>query len=376
GTLAVGARVAEFDAASWPPPGAEPVDLDGLYPGLAESGLAYGPVFRGLTAAWRRGEEVFAEVALPDQVEDAPAFGLHPALLDAALHAITVLDGADGGLPFEWSGVSLHAGGAAALRVRLAPAGHGTVSLAAADASGAPVMSVESLALRAPSSASSAPRVHDSLFRVEWVPVEVPEAGPDWVRVTGTLSAAAGDDDVPPAFLVPVSGGADPASVHAETARILELLKEAADPRFAGARLVFVTHGAVAVQGERVTDLAAAAVWGLLRSAQAEEPVRFLVVDAEDGDEPGPGVLRTEEQQLAVRDGVVFAGRLARIEPGPGLVPPPGGAWRLASANKGSLDALALASCPEILEPLAGREVRVAVRAAGLNFRDVLNALG
>ncbi|MGW7794221.1 polyketide synthase dehydratase domain-containing protein, partial [Streptomyces tricolor] len=79
-----------FDFTAWPPPGAErvEVDVDAFYSGLIEQGYTYGPVFQGLRAVWRRGGEVYAEVALPDgQREEAARFGIHPAELDAALHA-------------------------------------------------------------------------------------------------------------------------------------------------------------------------------------------------------------------------------------------------------------------------------------------------
>ncbi|MCC5481292.1 type I polyketide synthase, partial [Streptomyces barringtoniae] len=83
-----GAGVGVGDLVVWPPEGAVAVEVEGLYGELAESGLGYGPVFRGLRGVWRRGGELFAEVVLPEQAADAAgAFGLHPALLDAALHA-------------------------------------------------------------------------------------------------------------------------------------------------------------------------------------------------------------------------------------------------------------------------------------------------
>ncbi|MEO6086871.1 MAG: SDR family NAD(P)-dependent oxidoreductase, partial [Umezawaea sp.] len=317
------------------------------------------PVFQGLRAVWRRDGEVFAEVALPEQVEDAGAFGLHPALLDAALHAVTFVEDGARGLPFDWTGVSLHAGGASLLRLRVTRTGADSVALAATDVGGAPVISVESLVLRSPSDQrAAAPDVRDALFRVEWVPV------PADLESGGDLSGV---------DLVEVSGGSTgPDAVHAETARVLEILQ--APPT--GRRLVFVTRGAVAVGDEPVTDLAAAAVWGLVRSAQTEDPTRFLLVDLDADGVVVPGLLTTEEQQLAVRGDTVHAGRLARLATGPSLVPPVGSPWRLSTASKGNLDELVLAPCSEVLEPLAGRQVRVAVRAAGLNFRDVLNALG
>ncbi|MHC3412573.1 type I polyketide synthase, partial [Streptomyces sp. DT17] len=109
GTLApeslVVAEDSAFDAVSWPPAGAVPVDLDGFYEAMGEVGLGYGPVFRGLTAAWRSGDDLYAEVALPNGT-DVDGFRVHPALLDAALHGVALLGvvGEGAALPFVWSG--------------------------------------------------------------------------------------------------------------------------------------------------------------------------------------------------------------------------------------------------------------------------------
>src|SRR5205807_939309 len=85
--------------------------------------------------------------------------------------------------------------------------------------------------------------------------------------------------------------------------------------------------------------------------------------------------LASGEPELAVRDGMAYGRRLAR--PSGGLVPPGGGMpWRLEAAGAGILDELMLAPCPEAAAPLEAGQVRVAVRAAGLNFRDVLISLG
>ena len=159
-----GAGLAD-DFAVWPPAGAVPVAVEGVYEALAAGGYGYGPAFRGLRAAWRRGPDIFADVRLPeDAAADAGRFGLHPALLDAALHAAGLTgDGADRvtdgltrddrppgevRLPFAWSGVSLQAAGASVLRVRLRPDGGGGLSLTAADGAGVPVVSVGSLVTR------------------------------------------------------------------------------------------------------------------------------------------------------------------------------------------------------------------------------------
>ncbi|MEU3752670.1 type I polyketide synthase, partial [Streptomyces olivoreticuli] len=406
GALATGERPAapghDFHAESWPPAGAEPVDLTGLYPDLAGSGLDYGPHFQGLRTAWRRGDEVFAEVALPEAAAgDASAYGLHPALLDAALH-VCAFNGVDRGvIPFSWEGVSLHASGASAVRVRVVRHGGNTLSVDVADAEGEPVASIGTLDLRAVAadqlSAGTGPAGSDALFRVQWTPVRMPPAeAVESVAAIGSLSgpsfanypdleALVRSGQVPDTVLVPVGAdsGGTVDSVHAVTARVLDSVQSwLADERFTDSRLVFVTCGAVSAGGgESVRDLAGAAVWGLVRSAQSENPGRFVLVDTEDGDiEPLlpvlPGLAATGDDGFVVREGTVRVGRLASLASGAGLLPPAAAPWRLGMGAKGSLDDLLLAPCPEVLEPLGPGQVRIEVRAAGVNFRDVLNALG
>uniref|UniRef100_UPI0022B863A4 type I polyketide synthase n=1 Tax=Streptomyces sp. RPT161 TaxID=3015993 RepID=UPI0022B863A4 len=315
GVLAVAGRVPEFDLAVWPPAGAEAVSVEGLYEGLAAAGLSYGPVFRGLSAVWRRGEEVFAEAELgEEQRSRAGSYGLHPALLDSALHAVG-LGGffAEVGarLPFAWSGVSLHAVGASVLRVRLAAAGQDAVSLAVADGTGQPVASVGSLVLRGVSAEQVRQVRHESLFRVEWSELTVPEAveRPACVSL-GAEGLAALATPVPANVVVDgltSAAAASAADVHAATRLALVLLQEwLADERFAASRLVFLTRGP--------EDLAGAAVRGLVRSAQSENPGRFVLVDLDPSvSKLDPALLGLPEQELAVRDGRVLAPRLARV---------------------------------------------------------------
>ncbi|CAM5667132.1 hypothetical protein SCANM63S_07082 [Streptomyces canarius] len=95
------------DLTVWPPRGATPLDTADMYDRYAAAGFGYGPAFQGLRAAWRRDDELFAEVALPDDQHDqARHFGLHPALLDAALHVTGLADAAEARLPFSWTGMS------------------------------------------------------------------------------------------------------------------------------------------------------------------------------------------------------------------------------------------------------------------------------
>ncbi|MEU9482018.1 type I polyketide synthase, partial [Streptomyces sp. NPDC048191] len=285
------------DLAQWPPAGAEPVALDEFYPRLAETGLGYGPAFQGLCAAWRRGAEIFAEVRLPGQQRgQAGEFGLHPALLDAALHALA-LRGDDGlRLPFAFRGVRWYGAGAAALRVRLTVTGDDAVRVDLADDSGAPVGTVERLVLRALTGELRPPARLDSLYRLDWTPAR-----------TGHLRDTGAD----------VLFRVEDTPLAERTAAVLERLRGwPAEESAPGARLVLITRGAVATSAEEVPDPAGAAVWGLVRSAQVEWPDRFVLLDT-----PGPTVTDEElmtalaggEPQLALRGGGLLVPRLARV---------------------------------------------------------------
>ncbi|MGW7688970.1 type I polyketide synthase [Streptomyces asiaticus] len=417
GTLtALSPAAASADLSVWPPAGAQAVETAGLYERLAATGLAYGPAFRGLRAAWRRGDELFAEVALPEDVRtEASRFGVHPALLDAALHVWSVhhdteadreTDTKTGGvrLPFAWSGVSLYAVGASVVRVRLAPAGDGAVSVVVADGAGAPVASADALVTRPVGEGefAAAAGVAESLYRVEWVPAP-PAAGPE---VGAQGCAVVGEDNVGLTEVLGAEGFADfdevgervpdvvvvcacsvgdrgvVSGVSAAVDRVLRLVQGwLAEERFAGSRLVVVTRGAVAVEaGEDVRDLAAAPVWGLVRSAQAEHPERLVLLDVDDAgaslDALREAVL-TGEPQVAVRGGEVLVPRLTQ-GPASGVLVPvaEGRPWRLEPSRERTLEGLTLATAEDAARELGEFEVRVAVRAAGLNFRDVLISLG
>ncbi|WP_420707663.1 polyketide synthase dehydratase domain-containing protein [Streptomyces sp. NRRL S-1022] len=297
------------DLAVWPPTGARQVDVSGGYELLAAAGYGYGPVFQGVRALWRRGDDLFAEVALAeDQRAGAARFGIHPALLDAALHPAMLdvaladpegenrTDDGDGvHLPFGWNGLHLHASGASALRVRLTRSAPDALSLEAADETGAPVLTLRSLVSRSVSAdqlGAAADDGRDSLFRIEWT--ELPgttEPGTDlppaWVPITEPAHVAALTDGsgVPPVVVLEAgrTETADDAAALTLTGRVLEILQKwLAGPSLEAARLVVVTRGAVPAGGDAdVTDPAAAAVWGLVRVAQAENPDRIVLLDTD-----------------------------------------------------------------------------------------------
>ncbi|SHN08502.1 pimaricinolide synthase PimS1 [Actinacidiphila paucisporea] len=280
---------------AWPPPGAEAIDPAGAYERLARQGYDYGPAFRGLRALWRDGDDVFAEIAAE---VDPTGYGLHPALLDGALQAWLVGTGRGGtDVPFAWEDVVLHRAGAGGLRVRLSPAGRDGVSVAVCDQAGRPVLTAGSVRLRP--MAESAGRLRELA----------------WSPLASAPAAAVPESDV--AVLDGFSTGADVvSSVHAATRTVLEAL-QAPTPR----RLVIVTRGAVGLPGEDVADLAGAAVWGLVRSAQAEQPGRFVLVDT-DGELDLPAVLAADQPHLLIRAGVPYTAQLAPLTGSPTGVSP------------------------------------------------------
>ncbi|WP_460444140.1 SDR family NAD(P)-dependent oxidoreductase, partial [Amycolatopsis cihanbeyliensis] len=326
----------------WPPEDAEPVDPAGCYEHFGAAGLGYGPAFRGLRAVWRRGEEVFAEVGLPEEVrEQATRFGLHPVLLDSALHAIP-LTGEHSGrlrLPFSWEGVTLHTEGASVLRVCLRWSGD-TLAILATDERNRPVVTVDGLRLRAVSAeqlsaAEAADPVRDSLFQLDWTAAHPAGQETATAAVLGAGSAglparAVADldelDPVPEVVVLAMPGESGrapgdelPDSAHRRVTEALRLAQRwLAEDRFTGSRLVFLTRGAVPA-GDAPADLAAAAVWGLVRSAQVEHPGRFGLLDLDDSAPPEETELAravaatATEPQLALRDGELLAARLHRV---------------------------------------------------------------
>ncbi|GGN45789.1 hypothetical protein GCM10012285_29740 [Streptomyces kronopolitis] len=389
---------------TWPPAGSEPLPVEDLYAQLSAGGFDYGPLFQGLGAAWRHGDRVHAEITLPapahqDADDDADRFALHPALLDAALHATAFLpteDSDSGRLPFSWRGVQIHATGATRLRAHLDLSAPDTVSLALTDTDGRPVADIEALTLRelSPDRVALSARSTGPLYHLDWPVAPLPTTPPEEparLLVLDSDDLAAGLDaaglpttrltgpDLPQATgtVLVALPAADP---HQAATGALELVQRwLADPP-AATRLVFVTRGAVDAPGTTHHAAAAAPIWGLVRSAQSEHPGTFVLADL-DGQDASyaalPAALATDEPQFAVRGGTVHLPKVAPVHTGTALREPVDGTgWRLGMTGKGTLDHLTLLPHDDAERPLEQGEIRLAVRAAGVNFRDVLNVLG
>ncbi|OBJ37394.1 polyketide synthase [Mycobacterium colombiense] len=381
GTLSTGSVEPDADLSAWPPAGAVKVDAADGYEQLAALGYGYGPAFRGLTAAWVRDDEVFAEVRLPDAAGGVNGFGVHPALLDAAMHALVVSHQITGQtdevvLPFSWQGVSLHAAGASAVRARIAPvsapgatsAASRAVSIELADGLGLPVLSVRAMVarpvserqLRAAVSASGP----DRLFELAWSPAATTAVGAEPPAHEVFESVATEQD--------PVSGS------YERTHRALAAVQSWLTERDSGV-LIVATRGAMGLAGEDVPDLAGAAVWGLVRSAQTEHPGRIVLVDSDAAldDNAIATVLAVGEPAVLLREGTAYIARVHGSRAVDGIMTPPAdGPWRLGISSAGTFENLQLEPVPNAGAALEPGQVRVALRAIATNFRDVMITLG
>ncbi|ONM46042.1 hypothetical protein B0T46_25230 [Nocardia donostiensis] len=427
------------DLAHWPP-AAEPIDIDGVYDELRDAGYGYGPVFQGLRAVWRRGTDLFVDAWLPETVADGNDYAIHPALLDAVLHALA-LDGPRTSmlLPFSWSAITIHTTGVSAVRAHLTRDASDSITVHAVDPSGRPVLSIESLTLR-PFPAGQTTRIPArGLHTLSWTEVPLPAAPaqPATVRPWPADAPGAPHSPGPVVWVLdltrPDGSGDTVTDTHHRTHRVLAVLQRfTTDTAYHGHALLIITRGAVSVDGEDIGDLPGAAVWGLVRTAQAEEPGRITVIDIDAAARRDqlPQLTTLHEPQLAVRGTALYA---------PRLIPPPEGAlvvpaqrrdhthgstfrrdrraglgtrvdlcghvasaqrniveprlpdaehaeqcrhdapdqpWRLESVGDGTVDGLIAVAYPAVTGELAAGQVRIAVRAAGLNFRDLLICLG
>ncbi|MEU3505800.1 polyketide synthase dehydratase domain-containing protein, partial [Streptomyces hundungensis] len=406
-------------AVTVPPRGAEPLDASALYSDLDALGYGYGPTFQGIKEAWHVGGEVWARATLPESAEQSAAgYVLHPALLDSAMHSLLLTQrlqnrtGDDLFVPFEAERLSLRVKGLAEIWVRVAEFelgdGEFWASLDLHDADGAHVGRLHRLHARRVDRAVlrrlAAAGVDRFQFDVDWRPVDTadvelggswglmtPAGDVPWAREAKALLSRAGiqvinvrdledAEDLDGLLCLWDSDAQVPAQAHAFAAKALEQLQEAVGKEFR-APLVWVTRHAVGTGADdMVSGLGAGPLWGLMRTARNEHPelgLRMIDLGDEEADRKAlPAALMLEaEPECALRHGEVLVPHLARVGSAQDLQLPDEGRWQLEIAAKGRLDEpLTVTSLPE--RPLAPGEIRAEVRAAGVNFLDVLNALG
>ncbi|MFI9722970.1 type I polyketide synthase [Streptomyces sp. NPDC052396] len=399
------------ETTTWPPEPTRPVPLDDVYDDLWKRGYQYGPAFRNLRQLHLSETTCYTEARLDEPFgSDAAGFGIHPALLDAALHGVlaartdTPLQ-----LPCVIGSVQLLLSGAGHVRATVTSSGTDRIDALITDTDGRTVAVIKELVslpatpqhLRAalsgtttlghllswqpqpPSSLEDAPR-NLVVIGPPHEPALAPARYPD---VAALSAAVAGGTPPPDVALIdhrPVTPPPhdDIDDLHR---RIRQLTAQAqqflSDPRLAHTRVLVVTQGA---QGTAVTDTvpdpAGAAAWGLIRSAGLEYPGRLALLDLDDHPDSLcalPAAAATVTEQAALRHGTLLTPRLTAVNPRDALqLPADGKPWRLAPDGSNTPDGVRIVSTPEASVPLGPGQVRVRVCAAGVNFRDLFVLLG
>ncbi|WUL37742.1 amino acid adenylation domain-containing protein (plasmid) [Streptomyces canus] len=408
---------------TWPVQDTQPVELDGFYERLDAQGFTYGPAFRALQELRTSGRVAYGRLVLPEQAGTPDGYGVHPALLDSALHVLAGITTSDDTpdadtviLPFAWSDVELYATGATELRVRIElpqsqdPGGSPVASVLVTDAEGEPVLRARALEMQRATAAQLRAAQEsgvDHLYRLDFQQVVLDgedRPSPEGLLVLGhggavgdALGAKTSDglapDATPRRIVVDLTAARPDAGLDldapaaelalAATRDALSLVQQVlTEERLSGTELVWVTRDALAVgPQDGAPGFAHAAVWGLVRTARAEHPERVLRLIDLGGEPSDPAVIGAAlaldgEPELALRADSAYAPRLVRARGSVSAVTPPAGdsPWHLTIREKGRLDTFAAVPTDQST-PLGAGEVRVRTRAAGLNFRDVLNAL-
>ena len=406
-------------AVALPPRGAKRLDASALYSDLTALGYGYGPTFQGIQEAWHVDEEVWARVALPESAElSAIRYGLHPALLDSAMHSLLLTQrlkkktGDDLFVPFEVERLSLREQGLSEIWVHVADFelgdGEFWASLDIYNADGENVGRLHRLHARRVDRAVmrrlAAAGVDRFQFDVGWRPVDTddvelggswgllcPAGDVAWARQVKTTLSRAGiqvikvvdleDAEELDGLLCLWDSDADVLSqAHEFTATALAQLQAAAETGFAPP-LVWVTRQAVGTSADdEVTGLGAGPLWGLMRTARNEHPelpLRLIDLGEDEADRGvlAPALMLGAEPECALRHGQVLVPQLRRVGATGDLQLPAEGTWQLEIAAKGRLDEpLAIRTVPG--KAVAAGEIRAEVKATGVNFLDVLNALG
>jgi acyl transferase domain-containing protein/acyl carrier protein len=408
-----------------------------LYAWYRTRGIEYGETFANLTEVWRGPGEAVGRVCWPSALGQEAAYRLHPAMVDACMQvlAAAVPDTAGGYIPINIASVIAFNG---ATRIAWAhgtmrsPAGDGSISgdVWLFDADGRPAAVLLGLRARPASpSAVVGGAAASLLYRTQWILRDAPAAAPgvldgQWLLVpdangigaalASTMMRAgatvavvdiSSDDGAREGSLtracaevVRAAGesfrgvvhlcGIDTAGTEAPTSEALErssrtfldVVKGLLSGGAPSARICLVTRGAQATDDTTGVNLAQAPAWALARTVAVEHPnFTSLCVDldvAADAQEverlyaqiaAGDG-----ESQVALRSHGAVVPRLVRLErPAIGADPE---RFVLDTKERGILDHLYVR--PEPRHSPGPGEVEVRVSHAGLNFRDVLNALG
>ena len=337
-----GSAASVLDVEGWKSRARETVEAETVYAELEAHGLTYGPAFRLLRKIHAGAGFALGEIA--SGVMDGG--GLHPAVLDACLQTLQAEQAE------EHRGVAVLPVGVRSYR--LYTASSVTYALAEmksadeadvtiADERGVVVAEIHGLRVRRVDAVRRAP-----MWRTVWTEIEP------------AVASASQDDGA-----VLLEGGLG--EVATGLMRVVQ--RETSAPGSVK-QVCIETRGAVVVFEGEAVDPEQAAVLGLGRSFRAEYPgVAVQIVDAPGRLDLWPSE-RLESCEIAIRQRRVFRPRLERVE----------------TKDRVTEERVLEIGAPGLLETLrevswnapdpGPGEVQIAVVAHGLNFRDVLTAMG
>jgi acyl transferase domain-containing protein/NADPH:quinone reductase-like Zn-dependent oxidoreductase/acyl carrier protein len=386
------------------------VPVDALYRAFAERGIEYGPCFQGVRELWRAEGAACGRIELERVAEAKSGWCLHPALLDSCFHTLGALFGSTANtyLPVGFERVRLYRAAADAVRCRTAIEGGDPVwsgALAIFDAAGQTIAELDGITIRRADRDAFLRNLEatpaDWFYEIAWREKVLPRVDEARERRWLIVGSRATDEALarpleergdcctsashPDALRQIRSGSKFDGIIYGafggvldDCAEALELVQAMSDA--GGGRLWLVTVGAHhAGTGAQCVNPQYAALWGLGGVISAEKlGVGVVRVDLDPGAERGEQVacLLREidasdgEDQVAWRNGMRHVARIARRA----ARAQSNEHVRLRISSCGTFDNLSLGRL-ERRSPGAG-EIEIEVRATGLNFRDLLHALG
>ena len=329
-------------------------DLDGYYDLFSRQGLRYGEGFRTIVALHGGPGHARARLALPGGSDHVRGHFVHPALLDGAFQSLAA---AAAGLDLAGSGFRPAAVRSVTLR---GPAGNEAVSFATVR-TGDDGALIADLEIETPDGQPLA-----SIAGLELRPTQRDDEG------FATIADVSWERYVPAAGRFPGetvivhAGSRSIASAVIDVLDALRPLLHDGDPR----RIAVATRLAASLPGDiHSPDIAGAAVHGLCASLMQEYPRALIVVIDLDHQDGGVEIeLPSESGFYALRNGGIFTRRLVPREAWSGE------AVTLRRPEDGRLAELNYA--PQRMQQPGPGQVLLSVAVSGLNFRDVMNALG
>ena len=400
--------------------------IEVYYQQLQAEGLNYGKRFQGLRQIWQDTGKALGLIELPE-LDDSDAYSLHPVVLDSCFHLLAAAGMESTALPVSLDSLQFYAPieaqtwGLVELQPDTGALRKANISLFRQD--GTLVATIQGLTLQ-PVSLDSMQRLFGAssseqqaeFYQLSWQPQSLERSNPPaesfrWLIFADRTELAA------PLVQLLVEHGNTAGDVRvvdlSQANNVQQLLTQTqpqqvvylsshssatqnnqpplrAEQRCEGLlglvqaliqqnprpKLWVVTQNAQAMAGTSALQTDQAALWGLARVIRSEQPdLRCTSIDLGSIHTDIENLVQelfntTGEDQIAYRQGTRYVARLVPHVP----ELPNSEAVQLKISNYGLLDSLTLV--PSSRSSPAPGEIEVQVRAAGMNFRDLLNGLG